>query len=86
MRLLPIFALAALTLSACGEKAAEQEGSNGAQDVSAQNLGEGGDMTAIDAATSADANMAADVDYNFTDLNAMNSLEELEESPAGNAR
>lgn len=74
MRLVSIFAVAALTLSACGEKAAEQEGSNGAQDVSAQNLGAGGDMTAIDAATSADANMAADVEYNLVELNDANAV------------
>ena len=75
MRLVTIFAVAALTLTACGEKAAEQEGSNSAQDVSAQNLGAGGDMTAIDAATSADANMAADVEYNLGDLNDANALD-----------
>lgn len=81
MRLVSIFTVAALTLSACGQEAAEQESSNAAQDVSAQNLGEGGDMTAIDAATSADANMAADVEYNLGDLNDMNAAD----APAANA-
>ena len=76
MRILPIFTVAALLLSACGEKSAEQEGSNGAQDVSAQDIGAGGDMTAIDAATSADANMAADVEYNLADLNDLDAVED----------
>lgn len=75
MRLVSLLAVAALTLSACGDKEADQEGTNGAQDVSAETLGEGGDTTAIDAATAADANMAADVEYNLTDLNALNEAD-----------
>jgi hypothetical protein len=82
MRLVSILVFAALSLSACGDKAADQEGTNGAQDVSAETLGEGGDMTAIDAATAADANMAADVEYNLTDLNALNEADSSQANSA----
>ena len=85
MRLVPFLAVAALALSACGEKKAEEQGSGSAQDVSAESLGTGGDMTAIDAATSADANMAADVEYNLTDMNLANEAEGGNAASAGNA-
>ena len=66
MRIL-ILALAAsaLTLSGCGKK--EATGNTTALDegASAQDFATN-DVTAIDAATGADANMAADVDINYT--------------------
>jgi hypothetical protein len=84
MRAFPLIACAALALSACGKKETADQGGNATQDVSAETLGPGGDTTAIDAATSADANMAADVEYNATDLNLLdNESEELD--PAANA-
>ena len=64
---LAVLALAAsaLALSACGKK--ETTGNTSAVDqaVSAEDFATS-DATAIDAALGADANMAADVDINFT--------------------
>ena len=57
------FALCMLALGACGEK--QQTGNTSSLDeaVSAKDF-ETSDVTAIDAATGADANMAADIDIN----------------------
>jgi hypothetical protein len=59
-------AVSSLTLAGCGKK---QEAANTAaldQSVSAEDFATN-DVTAIDAATGADANMAADVDINLVD-------------------
>lgn len=64
MRRLPLcLALCTLALAACGKS--EQTGNTSSLDnaISAEDF-ETSDVTAIDAATGADANMAADVDIN----------------------
>ena len=70
MRALPTIACAALLLAACGKKDAATQTSNASADVTAESFG-GSDTTAIDAATASDANMAADVQYNDTELDAL---------------
>ena len=75
MRLFPLIVCLGVALSSCGKGNEAEQGANSTQDVTAESIG-GNDMTAIDAATSADANMAADVDYNAIDLNELNAIEE----------
>ncbi|MBW0144803.1 hypothetical protein [Sphingomicrobium clamense] len=59
MHTIVIATAAALTLAACGQEEAAEETVQ-AEEVSLENEEEAGDVTAIDAATSADANMAPD--------------------------
>jgi len=80
LRNLSLIACAALALSACGKKDAAEQASNTTQDIAPGSVG-GGDTTAIDAATSQDANMAADVEYNAVGLNADDAAED---NSAGN--
>jgi len=64
MRLLILaFALSTLALGSCGKKQATGNTSAVDQGVTAEDFS-ANDATAIDAATGADANMAADVDIN----------------------
>ena len=60
----------ALGLAACGKDDGAEQASNSAQGITVETIG-GNDITAIDAATSSDANMAADIEYNVDDLNAL---------------
>ncbi len=77
MRVFPMIACVALALSACGEKDSAEQSANGSQGITTESIG-GNDLTAIDAATSSDANMAADVDYNAIDLNELNAAADNE--------
>ena len=64
MRLLvPVLAASSLALAGCGEKQATGNTSALDEAVSAEDFSTN-DATAIDAATGADANMAADVEFN----------------------
>ena len=60
-----VLAFSSLALAGCGEKEAAGNTAAVDQAVTAQDFAPN-DATAIDAATGADANMAADVDINFT--------------------
>ena len=80
MRKLVLIAFAALAAAACGEDKGAEQATNGGEQVTAESIG-GNDVTAIDAATSSDANMAADVEFNVEDFNA---LEEDAGTAAGN--
>ena len=66
MRLVLLALAASLGLAGCGEKQAAGNTSGLDQAVSARDFATN-DATAIDAATGADANMAADVDINLVD-------------------
>lgn len=63
MRALPLLA-AVLALSACG-KGSQADNSQNAESFTPESI-TSNDVTAIDAVTGDDANMAADVDINFT--------------------
>ena len=62
MRALILVAVSALALSACNKNGADDSSTNVDQVLAGQNVA-ANDTTAIDAATSDDANMAADVNY-----------------------
>ena len=66
MRALPLLA-AALILSACGSKDQNDVGQNADESLTAENI-VSNDVTAIDAVTGDAANMAADVDMNYGNL------------------
>ena len=66
MRVLPLL-FAALALSACGKNDQKDVGQNVDQSLTAENI-VSNDVTAIDAVTGDAANMAADVDMNFGNL------------------
>ena len=70
MRKLVLIAFAALAAAGCGQDESAEQTTNGGEQVTAESIG-GNDITAIDAATSSDANMAADVEFNVEDLNAL---------------
>jgi hypothetical protein len=70
MRKLLLVACAAIASASCGEDAKTEQTSNNGEQITAESIG-GNDVTAIDAATSSDANMAADVEFNIEDLNAL---------------
>lgn len=69
MRAYALITTCALLLGACGsnDKGPEQAGAEESINVA---RAQGNDITAIDAATGADANMAADVEFISNDLNA----------------
>ena len=73
MRLTLLTAAAALALAGCGKQEAEGAGNRSEEVITAEDFA-GNDVTAIDAASGADANMAADVDFNA-----------LDNAPAGNS-
>lgn len=62
-------AVSSLALAGCGKEDSAGNKSVAAETVTAENFATA-DVTAIDAATSADANMAADVDINVASDNA----------------
>ena len=65
-----ILALAALlAASACGKEPAAQDARQADQALARDNL-DSNDLTAIDAASGADSNMAADIDFTNMALNA----------------
>jgi hypothetical protein len=66
MRALPLLA-AALTLAACGNNGQKDLGQNADESMTAENI-VSNDVTAIDAVTGDAANMAADVDMNYGNL------------------
>lgn len=61
-------ATAALALAGCGEKQAAQDSGQADQELARDNLSVN-DLTAIDAASGADSNMAADIDFTNMTLN-----------------
>ena len=74
MRALILTVLATLSLAACNKSGPVDNAANAADGLSAESI-TSNDVTAIDAVTGADANMAADVNYlpttdNSTDSNA----------------
>lgn len=71
----------AMLLAACGEKDAAEQSANVSADPAAASFG-GSDTTAIDAATASDANMAADVEYNEAELDALMNQDDDEEAAA----
>ena len=66
-----MFALAAtlVMLAACDDKPAAQDARSADQALASDNL-DSNDLTAIDAASGADSNMAADIDFTNMALNA----------------
>ncbi|QIK77735.1 hypothetical protein G7077_01210 [Sphingomonas piscis] len=70
MRNYPLIVAAAALLCACGKKDPAEQTANASTGVTAESFA-GSDTTAIDAATGADANMAADVQYNDEALDAL---------------
>ena len=66
MRLTLLTAAVALALAGCGKQEAEGAGNRSDEAITAEDFS-GNDVTAIDAASGADANMAADVDFNALD-------------------
>lgn len=79
MRSLLFIAGTALLMSACGKD--DSAVSNGAvtQNLTAETI-TSNDTTSIDAATGADANMAEDVQMTVNDLDALNSVEDMNAS------
>jgi len=67
MRALILVAVAALGLSGCGKKAQTDTNQSIAENLTAQSI-VSNDVTAIDAVTGDAANMAADVDMNYGNL------------------
>jgi len=65
MRALILLAVAAFSLSACGKNDQADNTVNIDEDLTAENI-VANDVTAIDAVTADSANMAADVDIDFT--------------------
>jgi hypothetical protein len=80
MRLFILAAGAALTLAACGNNDQTDNTQNVDENLSAENI-VSNDVTAIDAVTGDAANMAADVDVNFTNQ----EIDEANGSPSNQA-
>lgn len=79
MHALILVAASALAISGCSKDVAVDNTTNVDQDLAAQNIS-ANDTTAIDAATSDDANMAADVNFTVND-----SLDGSTDTSTGNA-
>jgi hypothetical protein len=77
----PLLLAAALTLSACGNNDQTDKTQNYDENLTAENI-VSNDVTALDAVTGDSANMAADVDMNYGNLD-MNGPA-TEPKPAGN--
>ena len=75
MRSIVILALGALALTSCGKKQDADQASAAAQNLAVDRIG-GNDVTAIDAATASDANMAEDVELTVNELSDLNATEE----------
>lgn len=63
----PLLIIAALTLAACGKKNEADSNLAGSENLTADSI-VSNDVTAIDAVTGDAANMAADVDVNYDDV------------------
>lgn len=87
MRAFLLIAGAALALGGCNRGAPTENNEAAVESLTAQNI-VSNDVTAIDAVTGDAANMAADVDMNFGDLNEMgnNQAEAPTTSPARASR
>ncbi len=68
MRALLLIASAALALGGCGNNVQKDNSQNADENLTAENI-VSNDVTAIDAVTGDAANMAADVDMNFGNIN-----------------
>ncbi len=84
MRALILIAGAALALCSCGGKNGNDNDQNIGDNLTATNI-VSNDVTAIDAVTDDAANMAADVDMNFGNLDE-NSSDAVANEPAKTAR
>jgi len=82
MRTLILIAGAALALAACRNNDQVDNTTNIDENLTAENV-VSNDVTAIDAVTGADANMAADV--NYTDLSVNNETSDASNAPAETA-
>ena len=80
MKSIALPAFAALALASCNKDQAADETSASGQNLAADSFG-GNDVTAIDAATASDANMAEDVQLTVNDFGDLNALE-VDESAA----
>jgi len=76
-----LLAATSLALTGCGKKAATGNSNAVDETVTAQDFATN-DTTAIDAATGADANMAADVDINVPEDSGDNGTESVGAKPA----
>ena len=72
MRALILVAGAALAISACGDNQAAENVTNIDEDLAAQNIA-ANDTTSLDAATSEDANMAADVNFTVNEADNLDA-------------
>jgi hypothetical protein len=84
MRLLNLAAGASLALAACGNNDQSDKTTNVDENLTAENI-VSNDVTAIDAVTGDAANMAADVDMNFGNLEE-NAGEAATNAPGKSAR
>ena len=79
MRSIVILVLGALSLASCGKKEGGDQTTAATQNLSVDSIG-GNDVTAIDAATASDANMAEDVELTVNDLGDLNASDAEETS------
>ena len=84
MRLIILAAGAALALSACRNNDQTDNTQNIDENLTAQNI-VSNDVTAIDAVTGDAANMAADVDVNFTNDQALDNGSQPQAAPSAPA-
>ena len=82
MKSIALPAFAALALASCNKDQAADETSASGQNLAADSFG-GNDVTAIDAATASDANMAEDVQLTVKDLGDLNSSDVEEPKASG---
>jgi hypothetical protein len=68
MRRLILIAAVAIGLGACGKNGQQQTNEIAGENLTADSIGTSNDVTAIDAVTGDAANMAADVDMNYGNL------------------
>jgi hypothetical protein len=68
MRRLILIAAVAIGLCACGKNGQQETNEIAGENLTAESIGSSNDVTAIDAVTGDAANMAADVDMNYGNL------------------
>jgi hypothetical protein len=68
MRRLILIAAVAIALGACGRSSQQETNEVTGENLTAESIGSSNDVTAIDAVTGDAANMAADVDMNYGNL------------------